>query len=318
MENANIIDLLKNSGLNEVSIENGFVLFQDPTCILPAFDVVLHYAWIIVLILIGIMLFGWGVIYIRNGVKLDSLFGNAKSLLLILTVFALVKPIVNVVYGDNLFAKQCDIKKVSLDTAQDLLKQREKQFENNTVYMQQETFDVIDSGVIDENQQDIVFVMPQTENYISGVSNIQSVQYTQRETIYISQDGTKIVRSGGSVAWRNNNPGNIRKSDFAMANGAIGVTDKWAVFPDERTGLNAVKKLLRSKNYNNLTVSAAIYRWAPASDNNNPEQYSKHISNMTGLPSDAVINNLSDDDLEHIARAIQSFEGWTPGKEQRL
>lgn len=315
MNHANIVNLLTNSGLKVIGIDDNFVSFYDPACILPAFDVVLHYAWIVVLILIGIMLFGWGMIYIRNGVKLDSLFGNAKSLLLILTVFALVKPIVNTVYGDNLFAKQCDEKKVSLSAVQELLKQREKQFGNDTTHMQYEIFEITDSGIIDAEYQDTATFILQTQN---NMSNIQSVQYTQRETIYIDQNGTKIVRSGGSVAWRNNNPGNIRKSDFAIANGAVGMTDKWAVFPDERTGLDAVKKLLRSKNYNNLSVSDAIHRWAPASDNNNPKQYAKHVSNMTGLAADVVINNLSDNDLERVARAIQSFEGWVPGTEQRL
>ena len=71
--------------------------------------------------------------------------------------------------------------------------------------------------------------------------------YSELVTIYTNARGEKIQRSGGSVAWRNNNPGNIRKSKVAYSFGAIGETDKWAVFPDEETGLKAIMKLLKSK-----------------------------------------------------------------------
>ena len=309
MDKVNIINLLTNSGLKIIGIDDNFVLFQDPTCIFPAFDSLLHYAWIIILILLGIMLVGWAVVYIFYGVKFDTLFGNIKSLLI---VFALVKPIVNVVYGDSLFSKQCETKTVSLTDVQDLLKQREKKFGKNDLLNQHEVFEVIDSGASYDND-DVLSAVQQ-----NNTTNSQTVEYTKTETIYVNADGTKIVRSGGSVAWRNNNPGNIRKSDFASTNGAIGETDKWAVFPDERTGLNAVVKLLRTQNYNTLSISDAIHRWAPASDNNYPEKYVNHISKTTGLSSTMIINDLSDYDLERVARAMQQFEGWIPGNEYRL
>jgi len=322
MEQINIVNLLKNSGLNVISIGDSFVEFQDPSCIFPAFDIVLHYAWIFVLILIGIILFGWGVLYIRNGIKLDSLFSNVKYLLLILTILALVKPIVNVIYGDNLFSKQCDTKKVSLSIVQDLLNQRDKQPEYQNTNKLYEIFEVTDSGVIDAGTTETVSISTQNNTDITfesteTTSNFQFVQYANQTTIYIDSNGNQTVRSGGSVAWRNNNPGNIKKSKFAMDNGAIGETDKWAVFPDERTGLNAVKKLLKTKNYNGLTISAAIHKWAPFSDGNNPTKYSENVSRMTQLPADTVIRDLSDNDLEKIARAIQRIEGWTPGTESR-
>ena len=155
METANIVSLLKNSGLSDVSISNGFVVFQDPGCILPAFDTVLEIAWVIVLILLGIMLFGWGMIYIRNGVKLDSLFANTKSIILILTVLAVVKPIVNVVYGDNLFGQQCEMKQVSLNEVQKLLKLREQKLGKNDAHQQYEIFEVTDSGVIQDDIESV-------------------------------------------------------------------------------------------------------------------------------------------------------------------
>lgn len=153
MNHTEIISLLKMSGLEKVgfSTDGNFILFQDPACILPAFDLILHYAWIVIMVLIGIMLFSWGILYIMNGIKLESAFHNAKSLVLVLAILALVKPIVNFVYGDDLFAKQCDTKQVALANVQELIKQREKYFENNEINQQYEIFDVIDSGVTNNN-----------------------------------------------------------------------------------------------------------------------------------------------------------------------
>lgn len=155
MEQTTIITLLKNSGIKIIKMNDSFIIFEDPACILPAFDTILHYGWIIVLIFTCIMLFGWAVLYIRNGVKLDSLFSNAKSLLLVFVVLSLVKPIVNFVYGDNLFAKKCDTKQVSLSEVQDLLKQRDKNLNSNDAYIQYEVFDVIDSGVLYQEIKEI-------------------------------------------------------------------------------------------------------------------------------------------------------------------
>ena len=141
------ITLLKNSGLEQVRIENGIVYFQDPSCILPAFDTILHYAWVIILIFTGIMLFGWAVLYIKNGTNINTVFNNAKSLILIFCVLSVVKPIVNVVYGSNLFAQQCEIKQISMSKVQELLDMREKHFSKSDAAILYETFEVIDSGV---------------------------------------------------------------------------------------------------------------------------------------------------------------------------
>ena len=73
-----------------------------------------------------------------------------------------------------------------------------------------------------------------------------------------------------------------------------------------------------SKNYNNLSVAGAIHRWAPSSDGNNPESYAHKVSKMTGLPANAKINTLSDEDLKKVANAIKTIEGWTVGKEEKI
>ena len=148
MNTATIKTLLTNAGLKVINIDDSFIYFEDPACIFPAFDTVLNYVWIVIVFLTGIMLFGWAVLYIFKGVKLDTVSNNVKSLFLIFAVLALVKPIVNVVYGDNLFARQCEIKQVSRAQVDKLLNLRQQNLGKSDEYLLDETFDVIDSGPI--------------------------------------------------------------------------------------------------------------------------------------------------------------------------
>ncbi len=323
MEQATIVNLLTNSGLKVFGMDSDFVYFQDPSCIFPAFDTFLEYAWMVILLMTAIMLLGWGMLYIKNGIKINTVFNNAKTLLLVLCTLGIVKPIITVIYGKNLFAQQCEVKQVSMDAVNELLEIRNKKLGKSDEYLLSETFNMIDSGPVYLDgdvlqQEEIETINQQSTSSGFKVSDIVAVNYENKTTIYITKDGTKIKRIGGTVAWRNNNPGNIIKSDFAYANGAVGETDRWAVFPDEETGLRAITKLLRTDSYNNLSVKEAIHKWAPFSDGNNPENYSRRVSSMTGLHADTKINNLSDNDLRKIARAIQTIEGWSVGTEQKM
>ncbi len=69
-----------------------------------------------------------------------------------------------------------------------------------------------------------------------------------------------------SMAVRMNNPGNIKFGEFAKKYGAVKgdpATDGgyFAKFPDVNQGLTALKGLLKTKNYKDLSVDAAIKRW---------------------------------------------------------
>ena len=51
---------------------------------------------------------------------------------------------------------------------------------------------------------------------------VVEVSRTNRGLCYTMNNGEKIERCGGTIAWRNNNPGCIRYSDKVVAMGAIG------------------------------------------------------------------------------------------------
>ena len=135
-----------------------------------------------------------------------------------------------------------------------------------------------------------------------------------RATVYRTPDGKLVRREGGSLAWRNNNPGNIRAGAFAKSLGAIGVgPGGFAIFPDAETGARAVGALMRTQNYKNLSIADAIARYAPPSENNTAA-YQAAIRKQTGLDSTRKISTLSDAELGRVVNAIRQHEGWKEGK----
>lgn len=149
-------------------------------------------------------------------------------------------------------------------------------------------------------------------------SNPSEQEYTSavalgRDVVYTTADGRRVRRTGGTRAWRNLNPGNIRYSEFARNAGAIGQAGGFAVFPDEETGTRAISSLLRGQSYNNLTIARAITRYAPPSENNTAA-YHRRIQQITGLNINRRISDLSDGELSRVVDAIRAIEGWEAGR----
>ncbi|MFG1173022.1 type VI secretion system tip protein TssI/VgrG [Erwiniaceae bacterium CAU 1747] len=133
-----------------------------------------------------------------------------------------------------------------------------------------------------------------------------------RDTL-IMRNGNTERRTGGTLAWRNNNPGNIRAGDFATSQGAIGTgPGGFAIFPDEKTGNDAVSALLQTKNYRNLNINDAISRYAPPVENNTAA-YQRRIQSVTGLDGDRIVSSLNADELDSVVKAIRQHEGWRAG-----
>ena len=62
---------------------------------------------------------------------------------------------------------------------------------------------------------------------------------------YVSDNGNVLLRSGGTIAWRFNNPGNMRPKSSGLYPGQIGVGDtksgKFAIFDSYIAGRNEKK-----------------------------------------------------------------------------
>ncbi|MBR0212602.1 MAG: hypothetical protein IJQ55_03275 [Alphaproteobacteria bacterium] len=138
--------------------------------------------------------------------------------------------------------------------------------------------------------------------YISAFSGIGTTR------MYVGNDGNIYEFSGGSRAWRNNNPGNLEDGKFARDNGAIGTDGRFAIFPDTATGFNAMANLLSTSAYQNLTIEGAINRYAPPNENN-VEDYLKSVERQTVFPRSTPMNNLSKDNLLQLTKAMKNTKG---------
>jgi hypothetical protein len=110
---------------------------------------------------------------------------------------------------------------------------------------------------------------------------------------------------------RNNNPGNIRYGEFAKRLGATGKDDKgFAIFPDYKSGEQAIAKLLDTRSYKNLTGKQAMMRYAPPSENNT----SKYIAFMEkkGVPMNKKVSEMTPDEKQAMVDAIVHYENGMP------
>lgn len=130
------------------------------------------------------------------------------------------------------------------------------------------------------------------------------------------------VRSGGTIAWICNNPGNIQAwTQWAEGHGAYkgkhldvpGVKGRYAIFPDKTTGLKAIGSLLRG--YGRLTIRGAIFKYAPPEHGNNPEWYTAQVAQGLKLPDDTYLTDLNDEQMLQmvtvITRVETTDEGWS-------
>lgn len=309
--------LLTNSGFHNVLVDPDFVYMEDPSCILRSFDTFTQYAWFAIVILTGLLLTGWAISMIR-GAKNDLLV-NMRNLVIIFGTLSIAKPIINVIYGDDLFARGCKTISVSMAEMNRLLQARGARLGpsgNNESY---EIMNIYDSGAIYSYAEFSAYdnagatdVNPVATDVSAPSTGYRSATAVGYDVIVVDADGNRYKRSGGTRAWRNNNPGNIRPGKFSRSAGAIGSAGGFAVFPDEQTGMQAISKLLQTDSYINLTVAGAIARWAPPTENNTAG-YQRRVAQLTGLSIKRKISELSADELKRVANAIRTIEGWTPG-----
>lgn len=337
-----ILKLLQNSGFHGLRADAEFIYMEDPSCILRSFETFAEYAWFCIMVLTGVLLCGWAISMLR-GAKND-IFTNLRNLIIILGVLTLTRPILNLIYGDDLFARGCKTIAVSIEDTNKLLDARNAKLGTDTE--QHEQIDIYDSGATDGTAPDTTTISStpdQSTNATTDTSEVNAQPDTDNTTpepvsptvpttidkvavaaaadgknvIYTMPDGARVKRVGGTRAWRNTNPGNIRYSEFARRIGAIGQAGGFAVFPTEEIGMYAIEALLRTDSYNKLTVAGAISRYAPPSENNT-SAYHRQIEKLTGLSINKRMADLTAAELTRVASAIRHIEGWREGSTERI
>jgi hypothetical protein len=154
-------------------------------------------------------------------------------------------------------------------------------------------------------------IIPKENETGDDLNTIESVVESGKGYIVVKTWGGKTIRKTGTVAWRNNNPGNIRyngANSWAAKHGAVG-GDKggFAVFPSLAIGKKAQEDLFFGPTYQKLTLSEAVHKWAPPNENNT-KVYQKVMINAVG--ADKKMSEYSSEEREALMATMRNHEGF--------
>lgn len=154
---------------------------------------------------------------------------------------------------------------------------------------------------------------PTQVSYQSSSSDISEIIYAGPGYNVVRLADGSVVRQAGARNWRNNNPGNIEYGSFARSYGAIGTDGRFAVFPSYQAGRAAKEALLFNSNgYSGMTISQAINRYAPPSENNT-SAYINSVSSAVGVSADTLMSTLNAQQRTAMLDAMQRVEGFAVG-----
>ncbi|MCS0630463.1 hypothetical protein NX786_14075 [Telluria mixta] len=140
---------------------------------------------------------------------------------------------------------------------------------------------------------------------------IQARDGEQNSVIYVTSDGAEFLHSGGTRAWRNNNPGNLVAAEKSGL--SIGRGGKFAAFANREDGLAALEYSLKHF-YSEKKLNEVFKKYAPSTDNNNPEHYTATVKKLSGLDAERTVGSLTKEELGKFMSAIGQVEGWKEGK----
>lgn len=151
---------------------------------------------------------------------------------------------------------------------------------------------------------------------------INAIYHASTKTVeYESSNGTRLLKTGGSLNWRFNNPGNLISVKNQKGKIGIGVVynpDKhsFAIFSSIEAGDNAKRSLLKRK-YKDFTIPEMMKKYAPGNDGNNPEAYANFIMFESGVAQGEKVGELDDSKFSKVIKAISKKEGGLkPGTEK--
>jgi hypothetical protein len=141
----NVVRILEKSGLHVQGADDQFIYIEDPSCIMRAFENFLEYAWIVIAILTGALIMGWGISMIR-GAK-NVITENFKTLILIFGILTAIWPILDIISGGNFVGMMCNTTKVSISNVNEILATKPKNSATNSSFY--EDIDIYDSGPVE-------------------------------------------------------------------------------------------------------------------------------------------------------------------------
>jgi hypothetical protein len=137
------------------------------------------------------------------------------------------------------------------------------------------------------------------------VVNAAAARIPEKWHRYIAYEG--VVKVGGSLAWRANNPGNLRDAPTKIGS-VPGASGSFAVFPNLATGWSAQRDLYLKK-YGTSTVRDAITALTPPTENDTAA-YLADLE-VAGVALDKDVKS----QIDIMMSAVQSNEGLIEGIE---
>lgn len=176
----------------------------------------------------------------------------------------------------------------------------------------------------------------------AAANSVQKLLKTEGTTrVYQMADGTVQTRTGGTVAWRNNNPGNLKfgyagshdKTDHSKRSKTRALSDaqkryqgvvdldQWgnAVFADEASG-RAAKAQLLTKQHGDKTIEQMLPKYA-VSDYSGKANHAKYAEGIYQFAASRgldlhgkKIKDLSHPEFEALMDGMKKVEGFKAGK----
>ena len=193
-------------------------------------------------------------------------------------------------------------------------------------------------STMSEAYNDTLMTQPDGKTSVRKIEKVIGVQGTKR--IYQMSDGTIETRDSGAVAWRNNNPGNLkfgfkgsadktvktqRTREKALADAqkrykGIVDLDQWgnAVFETQEAGALAKLQLLKNS-FGNLTFPEMLRKYAvdDYSGKTDYQRYEgivdKHAKSNGISLRNKTINQMSKEELDILSKAMVEAEGVKAG-----
>jgi hypothetical protein len=135
----------------------------------------------------------------------------------------------------------------------------------------------------------------------------------------------KLLRKGGSVAWRTNNPGNLNYGELTKKHGALAAfknpngdeqQKKYgiAIMPTLADGENAQLELWQTPQYKRLSIAAAVNLWKSGWASDKPSDYAESLAKAAGVEVTTKVKQLSEAQLKNVAQKQRHWEGFQEGE----
>jgi hypothetical protein len=140
---------------------------------------------------------------------------------------------------------------------------------------------------------------------------------------YDYPDGGMEVRTGGTLAWRDHNPGNLRAapddigSNQAYSQKAPNHAAPFAIFPDDEAGDYAQERQLfepgfSRHDYPDLSIADAVKQYAPKTENDTAAMITR-LSSAAGVPQTTIMGTLTPSQRTAFMAKERAYEQYTPG-----